>query len=148
VWVYSPTGGFDVLPRLRFLRESNIAILGTTTGSAVALSADQWVRIHLAATPVAGSDAATFELVLPGISAVTDVVYVDEFDLGWQGQPFDTGETFDIIVGGEVMSVTAVGAMGGTGLQQLTVTRGGNGITKSHPAGTDVRLYPTPRLAL
>lgn len=45
---------------------------------------------------------------------------------------------FDIAVGGEVMTVSAIS--GGSSPQTFTVTRGTNGITKSHLAGSDVRL--------
>lgn len=45
---------------------------------------------------------------------------------------------FDIRAGGEVMTVT--GISGASSPQTFTVTRGTNGITKAHTAGTDVRL--------
>ncbi|MGW4239255.1 hypothetical protein ACWEJP_20950 [Streptomyces sp. NPDC004749] len=44
----------------------------------------------------------------------------------------------NIRVGGEVMTVTAIS--GATTTQTMTVARSVNGITKSHPAGTGVRL--------
>lgn len=51
----------------------------------------------------------------------------------------DSGEfPFDVMVGGEVMTVTAVS--GASSPQTFTVTRAVNGITKSHSTGTDVRL--------
>lgn len=53
---------------------------------------------------------------------------------------------FSIVVGGEVMQVTAV--QGATSPQLFTVVRAVNGITKSHLAGEDVRLYPTPIFAV
>jgi hypothetical protein len=46
---------------------------------------------------------------------------------------------FDIIVGGERMTVTAVS--GTSSPQTFTVTRSVNGITKSHDSGEQVRLY-------
>lgn len=49
---------------------------------------------------------------------------------------------FDIRVGGEVMTVTAV--TGTSSPQTFTVTRSVNGVTKAHDSGTDVRLaYPS-----
>lgn len=51
---------------------------------------------------------------------------------------------FDVIIGGERMTVTAVGAMSGTFPNRactLTVTRSVNGVVKSHPAGSRVRLF-------
>lgn len=46
---------------------------------------------------------------------------------------------FDIMFGGERMTVTAIAAPSGS-TQTFTVTRGVNGIVKSHPTGTVVRL--------
>jgi hypothetical protein len=53
----------------------------------------------------------------------------------------------DIIVDGEVMTVSAIS---GTGLTQaFTISaRAVNGVVKAHSATADVRLYPTPVLAL
>lgn len=49
---------------------------------------------------------------------------------------------FDIAIGGEEMTVTAIS--GTSSPQSFTVTRSVNGITKSHAAGADVRLaHPT-----
>lgn len=49
---------------------------------------------------------------------------------------------FDIRVGGEVMTVTAIS--GASSPQTFTVTRSTNGIVKAHSAGTDVALaYPS-----
>jgi hypothetical protein len=50
-----------------------------------------------------------------------------------------TADDFDIIVGGERMTVTAVS--GTSSPQTFTVTRSVNGITKSHSSGEQVRLY-------
>lgn len=46
---------------------------------------------------------------------------------------------FDIIVGGEVMTVTA--CTGTTTSQTFTVTRSVNGVVKTHSTGEDVRLF-------
>lgn len=53
----------------------------------------------------------------------------------------------EIEVDGEVMTVTAIGAPG-AGTQTFTVTRSSNGVAKSHLAGTPVRLYRAPVIAL
>lgn len=50
-----------------------------------------------------------------------------------------TDGDFDIIVGGERMTVTAVA--GSSSPQTLTVTRSVNGITKSHQSGAEVHLF-------
>lgn len=62
----------------------------------------------------------------------------------WSTSP---GGSFGIIVGGEVMTVTAVGAATGTA-QTLTVTRSANGIVKSHASGAEVRLFAPPVRAM
>lgn len=59
----------------------------------------------------------------------------------WSTSP---GGNFDILVGGERMTVTAVGAAAGT-VQTLTVTRSVNGVVKSHSSGAQVQLY-TPSI--
>ena len=53
---------------------------------------------------------------------------------------------FDIYVGGERMTVTGISSA--TSPQTFTVTRSVNGVSKSHAAGTGVRLWNTPRYAL
>ena len=59
----------------------------------------------------------------------------------------DGGEVpFDIEIGGEVMTVTAVS--GGASPQTFTVTRSVNGIVKAHGAGAVVSLAHPARLAL
>ena len=53
---------------------------------------------------------------------------------------------FDIVIGGERMTVTAVS---GTGTSQtLTVARSVNGVTKTHAAGADVELFIPARYGL
>jgi hypothetical protein len=55
----------------------------------------------------------------------------------------DTDEMpFDINVGGEQMTVTAIS--GSSSPQTFTVTRSVNGVTKEHASGSDVRLW-TPK---
>lgn len=56
----------------------------------------------------------------------------------------EASEDFDINIGGERMTVTAVGAPA-AGNQDLTVTRSVNGVVKTHTTGADVRLWDTPR---
>lgn len=59
----------------------------------------------------------------------------------WSTAP---GGTFDILIGGERMTVTAVGAATGT-VQTLTVIRSVNGVVKSHSSGAAVALF-TPSI--
>jgi hypothetical protein len=53
---------------------------------------------------------------------------------------------FDVVMGGEQITVTAV--TGGSSPQSFTVTRSVNGVVKSHAAGEDVRLAHPMILAL
>lgn len=53
---------------------------------------------------------------------------------------------FDIIVGGERMTVTDI--TGATSPQTFTVTRSINGVVKAHADETPVRLFKTPRYGL
>lgn len=54
---------------------------------------------------------------------------------------------FDLMVGGERMTATAIGAPS-SGVQTFTVTRAVNGVTKPHAAGTRVRLFQPVAIAL
>jgi hypothetical protein len=54
---------------------------------------------------------------------------------------FGTNLPYDLLVTGERMTVTAVGAVVG-GTQTLTVTRSVNGVVKAHAAGEPVQLHP------
>ncbi|MGP3917691.1 hypothetical protein [Nonomuraea sp. 10N515B] len=58
-----------------------------------------------------------------------------------------TASGFDIMIGGERMTVTAVGAATGT-VQTLTVVRSVNGVIKSHNSGTSVQLFQPAIYAL
>ena len=62
----------------------------------------------------------------------------------WTTDPADL--PFDVIVGGEVMTVTAI--TGTSSPQTFTVVRAVNGITKPHAAGADVRLAHPAIVAL
>lgn len=54
---------------------------------------------------------------------------------------------FDIIIGGERMTVTTIGVAAGT-VQTFTVTRSVNGVVKSHLTGAAVALFRPARYAL
>lgn len=62
----------------------------------------------------------------------------------WTTSP---GGNFDIMIGGERMTVTAVGAAAGT-VQTLTVTRSVNGVVKSHSSGATVYMFEPAIYAL
>jgi hypothetical protein len=59
----------------------------------------------------------------------------------------DVEDGFQIIIGGEVMTVTNIGAAIAN-LQTFTVTRSVNGVVKAHSTGAAVRLWPRPVYAL
>ena len=75
-----------------------------------------------------------------GASAITDtqttITFVNDDAIPWTTAAADF--PLDIMVGGERMTVTSIGA--GTTSQLFTVVRGVNGITKAHPAGVTVAL--------
>ncbi|GII87693.1 hypothetical protein Ssi03_56830 [Sphaerisporangium siamense] len=62
----------------------------------------------------------------------------------WTTSP---GGSFDIVIGGERMTVTAIGAATGTA-QTLTVIRSINGVVKSHATGAKVFMYQPAIYAL
>ncbi|MGW3346803.1 hypothetical protein ACWDA3_26120 [Nonomuraea rubra] len=71
-----------------------------------------------------------------GIDSTTTSVDIDTPT----GPLWDTAESgYDVLIGGERMTVSAVGSATGT-VQTLTVIRSVNGVTKSHSAGAAVVL--------
>lgn len=85
------------------------------------------------------SDSATLDEALDATETAVDI------DCG-AGPEWSHEVDFRIVVGGEWMKVTAVGAATGTfpaRKQTLTVTRSVNGVTKSHASGAKV-LFSNP----
>ncbi len=66
-----------------------------------------------------------------GVATTTGPVWVDS-------AAYASEFPFDVIVGGEVMTVTAI--TGTTSPQVFTVTRSVNGVVKAHSSGADIRL--------
>jgi len=98
---------------------------------------------------VTGATELTFRYVKdPSTTAGLDAAFID--DLSFVVGPVWTTDVaeapFDVRVGGEVMTVTAV--TGTTSPQVFTVTRSANGIVKAHSAGADVRLAQPAYVAL
>lgn len=121
-------------------------------GYTESISVDEWlVDLHTTATgpyhvatveggalAIVGSDSATLAEDLDTTETGVDITcgagpdWVYEVD-------------YDIMVGGERMTVTPVGAASGTfpaRTQTLTVTRSVNGIVKAHSTGAAVAMYP------
>jgi hypothetical protein len=156
VWCYSESGGFRALMRLRFHDRTGALITPESTAD-VLLPAGEWTRLTVATPAPPGAAEAEFRVETwdAALSApVSEVMWVDDAEVGVQGPPFITDAEypamfpFGIKVGGEVMTVTGVGAADANGVQQFTVVRAVNDISKAHQAGSDVRLSPSPRLAL
>jgi hypothetical protein len=148
-WLYAPTGGFDVNLSIAFLRTNGT--VSTNSGSSfTTMASGVWTRhtVELAA-PSDASKVSVRPIIQESSPSVSDVLYVDEVEVGRQGGALPTSGVFpvDFMIGGELVTVSAIGAMT-DGIQTLTVTRSVNGIVKSHPAGTDVVLHPLPRLGL
>jgi hypothetical protein len=89
-------------------------------------------------------DSATSTLASSVTSSATTLSVADSLAPGWTT---DAGDMpFTIRVAGEVMTVTAIS--GASSPQTFTVTRSVNGVSKSHAAGTQVRLARPSILAL
>lgn len=87
---------------------------------------------------VADCNGSTLSVAPDSVTTTLDLAITD--NCTW----VHTSGDYNIIVAGEVMAVTAVGAVGGAypaQSQQLTVTRSVNGIVKSHVLGTQVHVY-------
>lgn len=92
-------------------------------------------------------DAVTSTLNADATPSATSMVFTctDVAD-SWS----TTAEPYDVVISGEVITVTSMGAASGTGpyLQAATVTRAVNGISKALSAGDRVRLARPVRYAL
>lgn len=86
---------------------------------------------------IVGSDSATTNEALDTTETGVDIVC-------GSGGPWVHEVDYDIVIGGERMTVTAVGASAGTfpnQTQTLTVTRSVNGVVKSHASGASVAMF-------
>jgi hypothetical protein len=156
VQLLAPAGGLEAQLMLRY-RTSSLVLIGSGTHTFLTafttIDASDWTRLYIsgATHALTGSVeiSVQFRRADLGTLQATDVLYVDEAEVGRQGGGLATSGVFpvDFMIGGELVTVSAIGAMT-NGIQTLTVTRSVNGIVKSHPAGTDVVLHPLPRLGL
>lgn len=101
---------------------------------------DPW-QVAVADTDRADSGGTTLNEALDTTETGVDVAIATGHPL-WT----TTGVPFDINIGGERMTVTAV--TGASSPQTFTVTRSVNGVTKTHSSGTSVRLWKPATLAL
>ena len=95
-------------------------------------------RYDSASTTLAAAIATTAQTAL----SLTTASYNDRWS--------STAVPYDIKIGGERMTVTAMTAGAGTGpvTQTATVIRAVNGVTKTHSAGAEVHLFAPVRYAL
>lgn len=126
-----------------------------TMVQAVRADLDQWApRVEFATTPAGPFTVGVLDGGRLDAAASTLATGVDGDDTSLSvtttSGPLwtvDAGQVpFDIFVGGERMTVTAVA--GASSPQTLTVTRSVNGVVKSHSSGAPVRLWTPLRLAL
>jgi hypothetical protein len=101
----------------------------------------QVVRTTSTTSSKAGSNKTTLNADITS-SATSMEVAIEDGSALW-GTSLDD---FDIMVGGERMTVTAVS--GTSSPQTFTVTRSVNGVTKAHEAGAKVKLFKLTILAL
>jgi hypothetical protein len=155
-WVYHPTGGsvcvgFD-------WRTSGGSYLSTSTTN-VTVPAGVWTPVSSGdKTAPATAAYACSRVGLSGTPAIGTQLYVQGI-ISWGGTvavATDSGSAiwttnsadwpFDILVGGERMTVTAIS--GASSPQTFTVTRSVNGIMKTHSAGESVTLFAPSFAAL
>jgi hypothetical protein len=92
-------------------------------------------------------DSATTTLNAAVTSTGTSAVFTyTTTNDGWS----TTAVPYDVMIAGERCTVTAMGAVAGSGpyTQTATVTRSVNGIVKAQAAGAEVHIYPSARYAL
>ncbi|MFE0808223.1 hypothetical protein ACFW34_12155 [Streptomyces sp. NPDC058848] len=118
-----------------------------TSAYALPVLADTWTWAQATVTAPAGAASASIAPTVADFPPPTDVLWAQNLTLrAGGGSPRDF--PFDIRVGGEVVTVTAVTPTGGATTQLMHVVRSANGIVKPHSAKAVVRLATPTRLAL
>lgn len=106
-------------------------------------------KFEAATPPDAGNERARFDsegaTLAVAINTTATSLTVDTTWTAWN--PADAEDGFDILIGGERMTVTDITALTGDD-HTFTVTRSVNGIVKSHSIGAEVRLFLTPTFGL
>lgn len=155
--VYSPLGWAAVTVGFDWL-DANNAFLSTSVSN-TAVAANTWTAITQSHAAPANSANAYVRVGLGTTPGVSDLLYATCVVV-WQGAVSVATTTnglplwtttgsdfpFDIVVGGERMTVTAVS--GSTSPQSFTVARGVNNVAKGQSTGTDVRLWQPAILSL
>jgi hypothetical protein len=129
-------------------------------GASATLARDKW-RLTLNTAPESPYRIASWEVSQLGDDEADGNLSIAQSDSATLAEDLDTTETgvdiscgagsdwvhevdFDINVGGERMTVTAVGSASGTfpsRTQTLTVTRSANGVAKAHSTGDTVTFF-------
>lgn len=148
-WVYS-VGGYDSVGVALKWCDSSGARLSQEFGDETVIAARQWTLLTVTATAPATAVKVGAWVRMYNTPSADDVLYIDEAQVShlnlldvttttgplWTTDPAEF--PFEIIVGGEVMQVSAI--TGASSPQEFVVTRAINGISKAHDTGTDVRL--------
>jgi hypothetical protein len=121
------------------------AIRQIVQGYAEVLAQKEWA-ITWNCSPAAPYDVAVYSEARYGPFSTVTAEALDTTETGVDistptGPLWDTSASgFDIVIGGERMTVSAVGSPTGTA-QTLTVVRSVNGVVKSHDSGAAVELF-------
>lgn len=114
--------------------------------SYVTVPAEPW-RVGISDTNDARADTGGSELASDITSSATSIDVTTTGTSRWaDSATYSSDFPFDIAVGGERMTVTAIS--GTTTAQTFTVTRGVNGVSKAHSSGDAVELFQKTYLAL
>lgn len=149
VWCYRAAGYSDVSCAIDWF-DSTHAYISTTNPGGSALAAAVWEERAASGQAPAGAAYAQVGPTLGGTPTgvsmhVDDASFCSQVSVSitdtcaWA---HDDGD-YEVVVGGEVMRVAAVGAVGGTypsRTQTLSVFRAVNGVVKAHSAGSRLGL--------
>ncbi|MFD5901714.1 hypothetical protein ACFWHG_09445 [Streptomyces microflavus] len=143
-WVYSGGSAQNAM-RVGVVWRNAAGVETYVFGPAPSVGPGVWTRLTAAATLPAGAVAVRLHVEGRSAWTVGEWWLADELRLAHAGAitgPDHDEGTFDLAVGGEIVTVRSIS--GNTSPQTVTVTRAVNGITKPHSAGADVRLaHPT-----
>ena len=142
VWMYSVAGYAAGCNAALDWQTAGGSLISSTLGTTAALPAGVWTQYTVTGVPPGTAAQVQFRARMAGTPTSSDVVYVDDATLA----PL----AYDWLVGGERITVTAMGAVTGSGpwTQTATVVRAVNGVSKAQTAGTAVHLADAKRWGL
>lgn len=157
-WFYSAAGWADARIVVDW-HDRDGAFVSTGLGVATVVPAGVWTVSRQVLTAPASAAVAQPRVRQGGTPAAGDVLWVD--DVAFNAQVALTitdtctwthaSGDFDILINGELMTVTAVSAASGSGsswTQTLTVIRSVNGVISAHGVGSEVHVADPFYLAL